>query len=169
MGRVTALRIPCGLGRALGRDTDEFLIDEICCVSARKQAHCIAGESYKVGSAPSVGSKGYLAIFRAPYLYCHPRLLISFTTSLLLGNLSIHINVDYKHRPTTSPQWQRTFNSAFTTPMATGPMPTQNQTPATQPPQSCINRSSKACPTTSNATKPFNESSAAIQPARTLC
>ena len=80
MGRVTALRIPCGLGRALGRDTDEYLIDEICCVSTRKQAHCIAGESYKVGSAPSVGSKGYLAIFRAPYLYCHPRLLISFTT-----------------------------------------------------------------------------------------
>jgi len=29
MGRVTALRIPCGLGRALGRDTDEYLIDEI--------------------------------------------------------------------------------------------------------------------------------------------
>lgn len=78
MGRVTALRIPCGLGRALGRDTDEYLIDEICCVSTRKNAHCIVGESYKVESAPSVGSKRYLAIFRA--LYCHPCLLIPFTT-----------------------------------------------------------------------------------------
>lgn len=62
MGRVTALRIPCGLGRALGRDTDEYLIDEICCVSTRKHAHCIAGESYKVESAPSVGSKRYLSL-----------------------------------------------------------------------------------------------------------
>lgn len=88
MGRVTALRIPCGLGRALGRDTDEYLIDEICCVSTRKHAHCIAGESYKDESAPSVGSKRYLAIFRAPYLYCHPRLLISLTTPHRCLNIS---------------------------------------------------------------------------------
>ena len=62
MGRVTALRIPCGLGCALGRDTDEYLIDEICCVSTRKHAHCIVGESYKVGSVPSVGGKKHISL-----------------------------------------------------------------------------------------------------------
>lgn len=77
MGRVTALRIPCGLGRALGRDTDEYLIDEICCVSTRKHAHCIAGESYKVGSAPSVGSKKDITLSSESIPHCHPRLLIS--------------------------------------------------------------------------------------------
>jgi hypothetical protein len=76
IGRVIALRIPCGLGRALGRDTDEDLIDEICCVSTRRHAHCIVGESYKVGSAPSVGSKKISRYLPSSVPHCHPRLLI---------------------------------------------------------------------------------------------
>ena len=45
--------------------------------------------------------------------------------------------------------------------MATSPTPTQNRTPPTHPPQLFTNRSFKAYPTTSNAIKLSNESSAA--------
>ena len=63
MGRVTALRIPCGLGRALGRDTDEHLIDEIAA-----SAHANMRTASPVGPIRLGGSFGrrqrYPAIFR---------------------------------------------------------------------------------------------------------
>lgn len=167
MGRVTALRIPCGLGRALGRDTDEDLIDEICCVSTRKHAHCIVGESYKVGTVPSVGSKKISRYLPSSVPHCHPRLLI-LLEHLIVARIILNSH-QYQLSPSTndSPQWQRTSTSAFTMPMATSPTPTQNQTPPTRPPQLCTNRSFKAYPTTFNAIRLSNESSVVIQPAKT--
>jgi hypothetical protein len=75
IGRVTALRIPCGLGRALGRDTDEHLVDEIAA-----SAHANMRNASQVGLIRLVGSFGqrlrYLDQLPIIYLSCHLRLLI---------------------------------------------------------------------------------------------